>query len=99
MLLPFNYRIILAPLSIAGTEQDSAVGTILELNLTVAVADVLECLVEKTPTVSNVNGIDYCPVGYIEFNFFLIQCLLHILHYRLFIFFHTRMAKESQTFS
>ncbi len=58
-----NFRIILAPLSISGTEQDSAVGTTLELNLTVAVADILECLMEKTPIVPSASGIDYCPVN------------------------------------
>ena len=62
----YHSRIILAPVCIAGTEQDSAVGTTLELNMTVAVADVLECLLEKTPSVPN-SGIDYCSVSDLEF--------------------------------
>lgn len=56
------FRIILAPISITGTEQDSAVGFTLEFNLTVAVADVLECLLEKNPSVPN-SGIDYSSVS------------------------------------
>ncbi len=56
------FRIILAPVSITGTEQDSAVGTTLEFNLTVAVADVLECLLEKNPSVPK-SGIDYSSVS------------------------------------
>lgn len=57
----------MAPVSIAGTEQDTSVGTTLELQLTVAVADVVECLVEKNPTSSVTPGFDYCPVSRISF--------------------------------
>lgn len=53
----------MAPVSIAGTEQDSTAGTTLELHMTVAVADILECLVEKNSTSPGINGIDYCPVS------------------------------------
>lgn len=61
-----HFRIILAPVSIAGTEQDSTVGTTLELNLTVAVADVLECLLEKNSSVPN-SCIDYSSVSDFKF--------------------------------
>lgn len=58
----FYSRFILAPVSINGTEQDSTLGTTMELNLTAAVAEILECLVEKSSLVPN-TGIDSFPVS------------------------------------
>ncbi|XP_045024451.1 autophagy-related protein 2 homolog A isoform X1 [Daphnia magna] len=56
-----HLRFILAPVSINGTEQDSTLGTTMELNLTAAVAEILECLVEKSSLVPN-TGIDSFPI-------------------------------------
>lgn len=54
-------RVIMSPVIVAGNEQNSNAGSSMEITVTVAVAEVIECLVEKTAPVANAK-LEYCPV-------------------------------------
>ena len=51
----------MAPLNMTGNEQGCSSGTTLEMTITVAVAEVMECLVEKSAPVPNAK-FEHCYV-------------------------------------
>lgn len=56
------FRLTLAPLTLTGCEQDSNSGTTLEMQLVIAVADLVECLKEKTEATEQ-SKLHCCPVS------------------------------------
>ena len=52
---------IMSPVIVAGNEQNSNAGSSLEITVTIAVAEVIECLVEKTAPITNAK-FEHCPV-------------------------------------
>jgi hypothetical protein len=68
-------RLLLAPLTLTGSEQDSNAGTTLEMQLVIAVADLVECLREKTAAMEQ-SKIDYCPVSTIMLLLYTLQPIL-----------------------
>ena len=52
----------MAPLNMTGNEQGCSSGTTLEMTITVAVAEVMECLVEKSAPVPNAK-FEHCYVS------------------------------------
>ena len=59
-----------------GCEQDSNAGTTLEMQLTIAVADLVECLREKTAATEK-SKFDYCPVSTLMHLFTLLFFKIH----------------------
>ena len=51
----------MSPVIVAGNEQNSNAGSSLEITVTVAVAEVVECLLERTAPIANAK-FEYCPV-------------------------------------
>jgi len=56
-----HLRVIMSPVIVAGNEQNSNAGSSLEITVTVAVAEVVECLLERTAPIANAK-FEYCPI-------------------------------------
>lgn len=62
-LFSYTSRFLVAPLSVLGSEQESNAGLVIEVQLSAAVAKVVECLTEKSTDTSGNTKFDYSTVS------------------------------------
>ena len=56
----------MTPLNVTGTEQSCGAGDSIDMSLTVAVAEIMECLIEKSEPIMT-RKFDHCCVSFCTF--------------------------------